>query len=107
MLIKKGVKNMKCLKIENGRGQYWDKAGNYVEIDKMGKDDILYLLNIATDENEMFEMDDPNETAIVNQAHKIIYLNLYERFTELLSNKTRFLDESEALYKDALQKYQV
>ena len=30
-----------------------------------------------------------------------------EKFSELLSNKSRFLDESEAIYKDALQKYQV
>lgn len=98
---------MKCLKIENGRGQYLDKEGCYQEIDKMGKDDILYLLNICTDENETYEMDNPDETEIVNPAHKIIYENLYEKFGELLSNKSRFLDESEALYKDALQKYQV
>lgn len=103
----KGEKIMKCLKIENGRGHYLDKEGNYLEIDKMGKDDILFLLNFATDENETFEMDDPDESELSNPAHKIIYSNLYEKFSELLLNKSRFLDESEAIYKDALQKYQV
>ena len=107
MRMMKGEKNMKCLKIENGRGHYLDKERNYLEIDKMGKDDILFLLNIATDENETFEMDDPDESELSNPAHKIIYSNLYEKFSELLLNKSRFLDESEAIYKDALQKYQV
>lgn len=48
-----------------------------------------------------------DENQISNPAHKIIYQNLSDKFNELLSNKTQFLDESEALYKDALQKYQM
>jgi len=30
---------------------------------------------------------------------------LYRKFKELLDNKNRFIDESENLYKDAVQKY--
>lgn len=98
---------MKCLKIDNGKGYFLDKDSNYKEIDKMGKDDILYLLDVATDEAVEFEIDDMDENDISNPVHKIIYQNLRDKFYELLSNKTQFLDESEALYKDALQKYQM
>ncbi len=98
---------MKCLKIDKGRGFFRSKEGNYVDIDKMGKDDILFLLDIAVDESKKFEIDDMNEKEITNPAHQIIYQNLYNKFSELLSNRTRFSEESEALYKDALQKYQV
>lgn len=81
--------------------------GTFKELDKIKKDDLLYLLDIATNSQEVFEMDDPNESSIGNPAHDIIYRNLYDKFVELSHNKTRFLDESEALYKDALQKYQI
>ncbi len=107
MHMRKGEESMKCLKIENGKGFFIDKDGTYQEIDKMGKDDILHLLDIATDEEIDFEIDDMDENQISNPAHKIIYQNLSDKFNELLSNKTQFLDESEALYKDALQKYQM
>ena len=104
--MKKGVESMRCLKIENGKGFFVDKEGDYQEIDKMGKDDILYLLDIATDEDTVFEMDDMDVNEINNPAHRIIYQNLRDKFNELIQNKAQFLDESEALYKDALQKYQ-
>ena len=48
-----------------------------------------------------------NNKGPANEAHKIIYGNLYKKFDELLENKTRFHDESVALYKDALDKYKV
>lgn len=107
MHMRRGEESMKCLKIENGKGYFLDKDSNYQEIDKMGKDDILYLLDVATNEKLEFEIDDMDENEISNPAHKIIYQNLRDKFVELLSNKTQFLDESEALYKEALQKYQV
>lgn len=50
-------------------------------------------------------MDDPALNEIKHEAHKIIYENLYDKFQDLLKNKSKFIDESEALYKDALQKY--
>ena len=98
---------MKCLKIKNGKGYFLDKDGNYQEIDKMGKDDILYLLDVATNEDSEFDIDDIDEHEINNPAHIIIYKHLQKKFVEFLSNKTQFLDESEALYKDAIKKYKV
>lgn len=96
---------MKCLEIRNGKGFFLNKDGEMVELDKMKKDDLMYLLNIATDTDKSFEMDDIQLSNIENQAHKVIYENLYDKFQELLQNRTRFYDESIALYKDAMQKY--
>lgn len=96
---------MKCLEIKNGKGYFCDSTGNMVELDKMKKDDLLYLLDIATNVEVTFEMDDMKMCKIENKAHKVIYENLYDKFHDLLENRTRFHDESTALYKDALQKY--
>ena len=50
-------------------------------------------------------MDEFNEDVLSNKAHLIIYKNIYEKFSDLLTNKTRFKDESESLYKVAIEKY--
>ena len=101
----KGEKIMKCLEIKNGKGYFRTVEKDFQEIDKIGKDDILSLLDIATDAETSFEMDDVNNNEINNPAHKIIYQHLFEKFNDILQNKNRFLDESNAKYKDALQKY--
>ena len=62
---------------------------------------ILLDKAIETD----FEMNEFIVDNIQNKAHQIIYRNLYEKFSELLDNKTRFKDESEQLYKSAMEKY--
>ena len=102
----KGDGNMKCLKIENGRGFFAQPNGEMQPIDKMTKDDILYLLSVATNPEGEFEMDSLEDHELLNEAHKIIYRSLYAKFSELLSNKTRFVEESAATYKEALDKYQ-
>ncbi|MCM1258903.1 MAG: hypothetical protein NC307_13745 [Roseburia sp.] len=96
---------MKCLEIKNGKGYFLNVDGEMIELDKMKKVDLLYLLDIATNVEESFEMDNIGTCKLDNQAHKVIYENLYDKFQELLQNRTRFYDESIALYKDALQKY--
>ena len=83
----KGDGSMKCLKIENGKGFFAQSNGKMQPIDKMTKDDILYLLSVATNSESEFEMD-----SLENH--------------ELLSNKTRFIEESASTYKEALDKYQ-
>jgi len=93
------------LKIENGKGYFVNPKGEKCEIDTIRKEDILFLLDKATDSTVTFEMDSVSDENIQNEAHKIIYQSLFRKFTELLSNKNRFLDESEALFKDAFQKY--
>jgi len=96
---------MKYLKIEDNKGffLYKETPETWNEIDSLTKDGLMNLLNKAIESD--FEMDEYNEELIQNKAHQIIYKNLHEKFTQLLSNKTRFKDESEMLYKDAIEKY--
>lgn len=72
----------------------------------MTKDDILYLLSVATNPESDFEMDSLENHELLNEAHKIIYRSLFLKFSELLNNRTRFIEESAATYKEALNKYQ-
>jgi len=107
MHMMRGEEIMKCLEIRNGKGFFLQRNGEMRPIDEMRKEDLLYLLDLATSDDEDFEMDDIQKKRIDNQAHQIIYSNLSDKFEELLTNKKRFLDESENLYKEALQKYQM
>lgn len=70
------------------------------------RQNILRLLDFATDPSAEFEMDEDKDDIIQNEAHRIIYSGLYRKFKELLDNKNRFIDESKNLYKDAVQKYE-
>ena len=98
---------MKYLKISDNKGYYLkaieaDKE-DWTEIDKINKDDLMNLLNKAIESD--FEMDEYIEEVLGNKAHQIIYKNIYEKFVSLLTNRKRFKDESENLYKDAIKKY--
>ena len=98
---------MKYLKIEENKGYFIKDKGQpdqWTEIDKIEKDDLLKLLDYATTED--FEFDQYNEAILGNKAHQIIYKHLAEKFTIFLSNKDRFKDEAENIYKDAIEKYQ-
>lgn len=96
---------MKCLKIENGKGYFLGSDNVFQEIDSIGKDDVLRLLDIATDEKQVFEMDVMDDSLIKNEAHRIIYRSLSQKYMEITENKKRFLDESQNMFKDALEKY--
>lgn len=98
---------MKYLKIENHKGYFVKDIAspdNWTEIDQIEKDDLLNLLDIAT--NQDFEFDAYDEAILGNKAHQIIYKHIAEKFTTFLSNKNRFKDEADNLFKTALEKYQ-
>lgn len=94
---------MKYLKIDNNKGYYTIDGSNWIVLDEINKDHLMELLNIAI--NNDFEMDKYDLTKLANQAHQIIYKNIYDKFNELCANKQRFKDESESIYKDAIYKY--
>ena len=94
---------MKYLKINDNKGFYQTGDDNWKEIDSINKEDLMILLDKAIETD--FEMNEFIVDNIQNKAHQIIYRNLYEKFSELLDNKTRFKDESEQLYKSAMEKY--
>ncbi len=98
---------MKFLKIKDNKAFFLkDKAepASWTEIDQIEKNDLMKLLDYASSDD--FEMDNYDENIIQHKAHQIIYKNLYEKFSDFLTNKNRFIDESESIYKAALAKYQ-
>lgn len=97
---------MKYLKIEHDKGFFFntDAAVNdWVEIDKITKEDLLILLELAI--STEFELAPYVESSIAHKAHQIVYKSISEKFTDLLSNKTKFIDECDSQYKDAIEKY--
>lgn len=104
--MKKGEKIMKCLKIENNKGFYSINGDDWIIIDKINKDHIMKLVELILDDISI-EMDEYDETNLANAAHKIIYSNIWGKLKELENRKTSFKDESERLYKDAMEKYKL
>lgn len=94
---------MRYLRIEDNRAYFVNSSGATRPIDEIGKDDLLFLIDRLVEGD--FDMDEFVEEHLQNQAHSIIYKNIYERLTELLDNRDRFKDESRELYKEALEKY--
>ncbi len=103
MHIEKGGYLMKYLKIEENKVLFTVNNTDWFPIDEITKDHLLSLLDLAI--NNDFEMDAFDASKIANQAHQIIYKNIYDKLIDLTRNKTRFSDESEALYKEAIEKY--
>jgi len=94
------------LKIENNKGYFIsDKSqpDNWTEIDLIEKKDLMQLLDYAVEEE--FEMNEYVEDSIQHKAHQIIYKHLYEKFDSFLKNKSRFKDETDLIFKDAIEKY--
>jgi hypothetical protein len=95
------------LKIDDNKGFFLrdggDSEATWYSIDLITKEDLYFLLKKAVSDD--FEMATYDEQILSNKAHQIIYKNLYEKFIDLVANKTRFKDESDNLYKAALEKY--
>ncbi|SDG68928.1 hypothetical protein [Janthinobacterium sp. YR213] len=94
---------MKLLKIENGQGHYYTSAAAYQAVDKINKGDLLYLVNLAL-ENEV-EFDDYNEELLKNQAHQIVYKSLLEKLRDLTNRRREFRDEADQLFSKEYDKY--
>jgi hypothetical protein len=95
---------MKHLRIDSGKGQYSIDGTVWTDLDKLGKDDLFKLIDLALADN--FEMDSYVKEQIPNPAHEVIYRNLSTKLTELLGKRDRFRDESQQLFREALMKYQ-
>ena len=100
-----GVGIMKYLRIKNGKGYFLNSEEVEIEIDKIKKDDILNLLDLASDETINFEIDTMECDKIKNEAHKIIYQSISSKMQDFLERRMQFIEESNSLYKDALEKY--
>jgi len=96
---------MKILKIENGNGYFFDHNDEWQTIDTIDKNGLLSLLNRFLEEG--VEMDPIEDDNLQNQAQLIVYKSIHEKFRTLQDNKSKFRDESERLYLDEINKYDV
>ena len=107
MLTKKGEIFMKLLAIENNKGTYSIDGINFIEIEKISKDDILNLLERVLSEAEIIiEESNEDNKKINSPAQKIIYDNIYEKVNEVLLTKEEINSFEEDQYYIAMQKYQ-
>lgn len=95
---------MKHLRIDSGKGQYSVDGTDWIDLDKLGKDDLVKLIDLTLADG--FEMDAYARELIPNLAHEVIYRNLSTKLTELLGKRDRFKDESQQQFREALLKYQ-
>ncbi|WP_125561440.1 hypothetical protein [Pseudoalteromonas rubra] len=94
---------MKALKIDNCQGYFLTKEGKYESIDKLDKNVLLSLVNMALEDG--FEIDIFDEEQLRNQAHQIIYKSISEKLRDLHQRRQQFRDESENMYLDEYEKY--
>lgn len=98
---------MKCLKIDNGKGEYSVDGTIFAPIDSITKEDVLKLLDIALDNKQDFEMDEYISDSFTNPAHRVIYSNLHDKFVLLKASKSQFTTEVSELYQEAFDKYKL
>ncbi len=95
---------MKVLKIEDGGGYFYHPdIDDWKPIDEIDKEELMILLNLYLEKD--VEIDVYEENHINNQAQKIIYKSISEKFLSLNENRSRFSDESERKYLEAIQEY--
>lgn len=98
---------MNYSKIENGKVYYrLDNGEDWIEIDKINKEDLLTLLDKFIEEDD-FVLEEFDKEIIKNDVHRIIYEDIYNKFMNLLANKDRFKDGSNNRFKEAFSKYRL
>ncbi|MDO8319160.1 hypothetical protein [Rhodoferax sp.] len=95
---------MKLLKISENVGQFLTASGDYSLIDKIDKDDLLWMVDRTLDENEV-ELDAYDDQSIKNQAHQVIYKSIFQKLTDLRKRRQEFIDESARLFLDDYERY--
>lgn len=95
---------MKILKISDHKGFFrLSESSEWRAIDTIDKDALLALLDVFLEDD--VSIDEPDEENLGNQAHSIIYRNVYGKLVALSGEKSRFTDESQRLYLDEIKKY--
>ncbi len=95
---------MKLLKIDENCGHFLDDKGDYIPIDKIGKEELLRLGNWTLHE-EVVEFDEYDEATLKNHAHQIIYKSAVEKLQTLRDRRQEFIDESARLFLEDYEKY--
>jgi hypothetical protein len=97
--------NMNYLEIENKKGYFINKLTEKVEIEKIERDDLLFLLEMVDKEGSNFEMIEYEKGLLINPIQDIIYKNIYSKVNEFFENIDSFHDQINSLYKGAFEKY--
>lgn len=95
---------MKLLKIEDNRGYFLYKDGEYKAIDQISKDDLLRLVSFTLDEDNV-EFDAYDEVLIKNHAHQVIYKSIVRKLQSLRERRQEFADEAARLYLEDYERY--
>ena len=101
-ILKEGAV-MKVLKIEQNQGHFLMNENDYATIDKIDKDMLLNLVNLALKDD--FEIDAYDDEKLKNQAHQIIYKSISEKLNDLHQKRIKFHDESDRLFLEEYEKY--
>lgn len=96
---------MKILKFEDNTS-YLYVDGKYKKILEISKDDILKALEYIY-ENDDIELEEYDKNKIVNEAEKIIYENLYNKFNNFKENKLKLKNDIDDLFKDLEETYKI
>ncbi|MBN4056931.1 hypothetical protein JYU19_01330 [bacterium AH-315-J21] len=94
---------MKLLKIKDNGGHFLNDKDEFISIDKITKEDLLRLADQTLSQN--VEFDEYNKELLKNQAHQILYRNIYEKLKVLKGRKKEFLDETKRLFLQEYEKY--
>lgn len=94
---------MKLLSIHDSKGYFLADDGGFKPLDQLSKDDLLRLVDLTLTAD--CQMDDYDAALLQNQAHQIIYENLWSRLRDLASRKKEFLDESKRQYLNEYERY--
>jgi hypothetical protein len=95
---------MKLLRISQTGGEFRNEAGDFVPIDKIGKEGLLRLVDWSLHE-ETASFDEYDENHLKNQAHQLIYKSVVQKLVALRKRRKSFLDESARLYLEDYEKY--
>jgi hypothetical protein len=94
---------MKLLSISDGKGFFLSETGSPAPLDQLSKEDLLRLVELTLTSDAQMDAFDP--ALLQNQAHQIIYENVWSRLAELALRKKEFLDESRRLYLTEYERY--
>ena len=95
---------MKLLTIDSGKGHFLGVEGEEQPIDQLTKEDLLRLVDLTLAESYV-EFDAYDEASLQNQAHQIIYKNVYTKLMRLQERRSEFIDESERLFLVEYENY--
>ncbi|MBJ2346187.1 MULTISPECIES: hypothetical protein [Pseudomonas] len=97
---------MKLLKVESSCGYFRLQDGSYSPVDKISKDDLLWLVSVTLSDEDV-EFDIYDESMIQNHAHQVIYKSIVRKLHSLRERKQEFVDESARLYLEDYEKYKM